>query len=109
MLLESVKRPKSRKQAQLGIYSLWLGTRIAQLLFLEITLKQINDVRNHIAPIEASVEIIPLFVFFSVMVHPISIGWIDAEGLLFRKYVGVRRVSWDSIESIRWTGPQVKI
>ncbi len=104
-----MKQTQSGKLVQLGSRVLWLGTRVAQLLFLEIVLKQIHDARNHVASIETSVGTTALFVFFSVMAHPIAIGWLDAEGVRYRKCVSVRHANWDSIESLRWTGPQVKV
>lgn len=104
-----MKQRQSEQLVRLGSRVLWLGTRVAQLLFLEIVLKQIYDARNHIASADTAVGTTTLFALFSVMVHPIAIGWLDAEGIRYRKYVSVRHANWISIESLRWTGPQVKI
>jgi hypothetical protein len=96
--------PKYRAENHIGIPSLWLFTRMSQLLWLIITLKAIHGVRGDQNFFEKSFSFGVIFVVLSVVLHSFSDGWVDSGGVHFRRYFRYKTKRWEDIEAIQWVG-----
>lgn len=99
---------KHETQNQIGIPALWVFTRLSQLLWLIITLKVIYHGRGDSDFAEKSVYYAALFLALSFVLHPFSDGWVDTEGIHYRRYLGLKILLWADVESIWWVGPRLK-
>ena len=99
---------KYHAQNRIGTPALWVFTRMSQLLWLTITVKAIFDARRNQDFAETFFYLGTLFVAFSVVLHPFSDGWVDSDGIHYRRYFKCKTRRWEEIEAIRWVGSRLK-
>jgi len=95
--------------SRIGVPLLWIGTCISQLLLLGIFAKELYYQTRLLSPAENTVLTALAFALFSALAHPYSSGRIDTEGIHYRRYGPLKKLTWDSIELISWTGPRIEV
>ena len=101
--------PKYQTQNRIGIPALWVFTRLSQLLWLIITVRAIYDARGESDFVEKLFYYGALFFALSLVLHTLADGWVDANGMHFRRFFRYTTRRWDEIEKIQWVGSRLRV
>jgi len=99
---------KHSAQNRIGIPTLWVFTRMSQLLWLIITVKAIYEARGDGDFLQKFLYLSALFLALSFVLLPFCDGWVDSDGLHFRRFFRYKTRPWKDIEKIQWVGARLK-